>query len=334
MKLGTGILVATLVLTGGQAMALTVKDRTLAQVACEAARGNLGELERAYAEAFAAGWTVQEMKEVATQAYAYCGFPRSLNALATLMKVAPDKAPGVNPSRPDGDSLVRGTKVQTELCGGPVKGALFDFAPAIDDYLKAHLFGDIFGRGVLSWREREMATVAMLSALGNVRPQLDAHIGIAKRNGVDTADIQEILALVDNEKTVSAFELGELNPYAKYFSGRSWLKHLTTREAELGVPVWNVTFEPGCRNNWHSHTGGQMLIGVGGVGYYQARGGKPVRILPGTVVEIPANVDHWHGAAPDSWFSHLAIETNPKTNKDTWLEPVSDADYAAATKRD
>lgn len=334
MKFYTGILAATLVLTGGQTMALTVKDRTLAQVACEAARGNLGELERAYAEAFAAGWTVQEMKEVATQAYAYCGFPRSLNALATLMKVAPDKAPGVNPSRPDGDSLVRGTKVQTELCGGPVKGALFDFAPAIDDYLKAHLFGDIFGRGVLSWREREMATVAMLSALGNVRPQLDAHIGIAKRNGVDTADIQEILALVDNEKTVSAFELGELNPYAKYFSGRSWLKHLTTREVELGVPVWNVTFEPGCRNNWHSHTGGQMLIGVGGVGYYQARGGKPVRILPGTVVEIPANVDHWHGAAPDSWFSHLAIETNPKTNKNTWLEPVSDADYAAATKRD
>ena len=77
-----------------------------------------------------------------------------------------------------------------------------------------------------------------------------------------------------------------------------------------------------------------MLIGVGGVGFYQARGEAAVKIEPGKVIEIPANVEHWHGAGPDSWFSHLAIETNPKSNKNSWLEPVSDADYAAATKRD
>lgn len=140
------------------------------------------------------------------------------------------------------------------------------------------------------------------------------------------------LVSVVAETTVSDFELGEPNPYKQFFSGRSWLKKLTEREEELGVPVYNVTFEPGCRNNWHKHTGGQMLIGVGGVGYYQARGEKAVKILPGTIVEIPGNVEHWHGAAPDSWFSHLAVETNPKTNKNTWLEPVTDADYAEATK--
>ena len=93
----------------------------------------------------------------------------------------------------------------------------------------------------------------------------------------------------------------------------------------------NVTFEPACRNNWHRHTGGQLLIAVGGVGFYQERGKKARKLLPGDVVEIPPDVDHWHGAAPESWFSHLAIECNPEKNKNTWLEPVSDADYRKAT---
>lgn len=87
----------------------------------------------------------------------------------------------------------------------------------------------------------------------------------------------------------------------------------------------------GCRNNWHSHTGGQILIGVGGKGYYQAKGEPARMLLPGDVVEIPANVVHWHGASPDSWFTHLAIETNPQDNKVTWLEAVDDKQYTVAT---
>lgn len=93
----------------------------------------------------------------------------------------------------------------------------------------------------------------------------------------------------------------------------------------------NVTFEPGCRNNWHSHTGGQILIAVGGVGYYQERG-KAARRLLGDVVEIAPDIEHWHGVAPDSWFSHLAIGCNPQTNKNIWLEQVDDQQYAEATK--
>ena len=96
---------------------------------------------------------------------------------------------------------------------------------------------------------------------------------------------------------------------------------------DLNVPMFNVTFEPNCRNNWHTHTGGQILIAVGGVGYYQERGKSARRLLPGDVVEIAPNIEHWHGASPDSWFSHIAVECNPQTNKNTWLEPVSDEEY-------
>ena len=131
---------------------------------------------------------------------------------------------------------------------------------------------------------------------------------------------------------ISAFPAGKSNvAYEQYFSGRSWLAPLTSMK-ELNVPVSNVTFEPGCRNNWHSHTGGQLLICVGGEGYYQEKGKPAQRLKAGDVVEIAPDVVHWHGAAPDSWFSHLAIECNPQTNSNAWFDPVSDEEYAEAVK--
>ena len=138
---------------------------------------------------------------------------------------------------------------------------------------------------------------------------------------------------MENEKTFQQmFPQGEPLPeqFSKYFTGQAWLARLTT-DAALNVPVSNVTFSPGCRNNWHSHTGGQLLIVVGGRGYYQEKGRPARELLPGDVVEIAPDVVHWHGAAPDSWFSHLAVECNPATNVNTWLEPVDDAQYDAAT---
>lgn len=131
---------------------------------------------------------------------------------------------------------------------------------------------------------------------------------------------------------IIAFPTGKPNvAYEQYFSGRSWLAPLTSMK-ELNVPVSNVTFEPGCRNNWHSHTGGQLLVCVGGEGYYQEKGKPARRLKAGDVVEIAPDVVHWHGAAPDSWFSHLAVECNPQTNKNTWLSPVTDEEYAEAVK--
>lgn len=138
---------------------------------------------------------------------------------------------------------------------------------------------------------------------------------------------------MENEKTFQQmFPQGEPLPeqFSKYFTGQAWLARLTT-DAALNVPASNVTFSPGCRNNWHSHTGGQLLIAVGGRGYYQEKGRPARELLPGDVVEIAPDVVHWHGAAPDSWFSHLAVECNPATNVNTWLEPVDDAQYDAAT---
>jgi len=131
---------------------------------------------------------------------------------------------------------------------------------------------------------------------------------------------------------ISNFPLGNKLPemFSKYFIGQAYLAPLTQNK-DLNCPIFNVTFEPGCRNNWHSHTGGQILVVVGGKGYYQAKGEPARLLLPGDVVEIPANVVHWHGAAPDSWFSHLAIETNPQDNKNTWLEAVDDEQYKKAT---
>ncbi len=133
-------------------------------------------------------------------------------------------------------------------------------------------------------------------------------------------------------KNISAFPTGEENSgYAQYFTGKSWLAPLTTMK-ELNVPMSNVTFEPGCRNNWHSHSGGQILIAVGGIGYYQEKGQPARRLEAGDVVEIAPDVVHWHGAAPDSWFSHLAIECNLQQNKNQWLDPVTDEEYADAVK--
>lgn len=129
---------------------------------------------------------------------------------------------------------------------------------------------------------------------------------------------------------ISDFPTGEPNDgYAEYFSGRSWLAPLTT-DPRLNVLISNVTFELGCRNNWHRHTGGQILIAVGGAGYYQERGKDAVRMEPGDLIEIAPDVEHWHGAAPDSWFSHLAIACNPQNNVNTWLEAVTDEDYERA----
>lgn len=114
------------------------------------------------------------------------------------------------------------------------------------------------------------------------------------------------------------------------FTGEVWLAPLS-EQRELNVPMFNVTFAPGCRNSWHSHKGGQILIATAGIGYYQEKGQAARRLFPGDIVEIAPDVEHWHGAAPDSWFAHIAIECNPRSNAAVWLSPVSDEQYREAT---
>ncbi|MGA2105796.1 MAG: cupin domain-containing protein [Methanoregula sp.] len=112
-----------------------------------------------------------------------------------------------------------------------------------------------------------------------------------------------------------------------HFIGKVWLSMLVPDDGTYHCPIYNVTFEPGARNNWHKHPGGQILLVTGGWGYYQEEG-KPVRVLSaGSVVTIPPLVKHWHGAAPDHWFVHIGITTNPELGDAEWLEPVTDDAY-------
>ena len=131
----------------------------------------------------------------------------------------------------------------------------------------------------------------------------------------------------------SLFPRGEKNDaYAQYFIGQSYLSPITTE----GVVIANVTFEPGCRNNWHIHHassgGGQILLATAGSGWYQAEGEEPVSLEPGTAVRIPAGVKHWHGAKADSWFTHIAVEVPGEDTRNEWLEPVDDAQYSNLQK--
>jgi alkylhydroperoxidase/carboxymuconolactone decarboxylase family protein YurZ/quercetin dioxygenase-like cupin family protein len=328
-----------------QPAALSPLDTAIARIGAAVARGEQDKLAAAFADAFDTGLTLAQAKELVGQLYAYCGFPRALNAAATLKTVwegrtSPVWQEGTPPTPFAGsyDALRDGTANQTKLCGAPVSGPLFDFHPQLDQYLKAHLFGDIFARDALDWRTRELVTVAALAARPETGPQMKAHVAIANRNGVTPAQTDAILALVRRPADPAALPVdwspipvGEPNTaYARYFTGRSYLHKLTLDQ----VPAFGVTFEPACRNNWHVHHaetgGGQVLVCTAGRGYYQEWGQPAVEMLPGTTINIPAGVKHWHGAAPDAWFQHIALEVPGTATSNEWLEPVTDEAYSAA----
>lgn len=252
------------------------------------------------------------------------------------------------------------TMSQKKITQTAGRNQLGDFAPEFAKVNDDILFGEVWNRPGLSPHDRSMITIATLVGKGIIDSSLSHHLQFAKDNGVSREEISELLTHVafyagwpnawgafriakdvwnegdsnggDSElakfQQTMIFPVGQSNDaYAKYFSGRSWLAQVSTDQ----IPFANVTFEPGCRNNWHIHHatsgGGQMLVGVAGRGWYQEESKEPVEILPGTVVNIPAGVKHWHGAAKDSWFAHLAFGVPGENASNEWLEPVSDADY-------
>lgn len=181
---------------------LTVRQQTIVPIAAFAAAGDIGSLNTALNQGLDGGLTINDAKEILVQLYAYAGFPRSLNALGELMKVVEARKQrgvhdtmGSGPSAPipKGDALLAaGTANQTKLSGAPVKGPLFDFAPAIDEYLKSHLFGDIFERNNLDWQSRELATVGMLSSLPGAESQLQAHMRISMNVGLTAGQLRQV----------------------------------------------------------------------------------------------------------------------------------------------
>ena len=235
---------------------------------------------------------------------------------------------------------------------------LGEFAPMFAHLNDDVLFGEVWNEDAISVKTKCIITVVSLMASGITDSSLTYHLQNAKAHGVTKEEIaaiithatmyvgwpegwavfrqakevwnEEVQPLTEKDRYQNSifFPIGDPNDaYARYFVGQSYLAPLTTQQ----VPVYNVTFEPGCRNNWHIHhaknAGGQMLICVGGRGYYQEWGKEAVELLPGTVINIPAETKHWHGAAPDSWFSHLALEVPGEEASAEWLEPVSDEDY-------
>ena len=182
---------------------LSNRQQAIVPIAAFAASGQIPALKIALHDGLEAGLTVNEIKEVLVQLYAYTGFPRSLNALGAFQAVLGERAakgirdkPGneATPVSQEKTSLERGTEVQTALVGAPVKGGLMDFAPAVDEFLKAHLFGDIFGRDNLDWQSREIATVSALASMDGVESQLGSHCRISKNVGLSVEQMKSLAA--------------------------------------------------------------------------------------------------------------------------------------------
>jgi len=181
---------------------LSTRQQAIIPIAADAAAGDMAKLDDALNQGLDAGLSVSDVREVLVQVYAYAGFPRSLNALGALTNVLEARkrrgiqdAPGHAPSRPipTGEALLAaGTANQTKLAGAPVKGPLLEFAPAIDEYLKTHLFGDIFERDNLDWQSRELATVGMLAAMPGVESQLQAHMRISMNVGLAAGQLRQL----------------------------------------------------------------------------------------------------------------------------------------------
>ncbi len=235
------------------------------------------------------------------------------------------------------------------------RDAFNDFAPKFAQLNDDVLFGEVWSReNELSLKMRSIVTITALISKGIVDSSLVYHLSTARKNGVSKTEIAEILthlafyagwpnvwAAFRVAKEVYAnddvceehggfFGQGELNTaFAQYFVGNSYLKPLTNPEETVFIA--NVTFEPGCRNNWHIHHamqgGGQILVCVDGEGWYQEEGQAAQSLKPGNIVTIPAGVKHWHGAKKNSWFSHLAVECPGEETTNEWLEAVSDEDY-------
>lgn len=354
---------------------LDAKQQSIVAIAAFTANGDLAGLSTALTEGLNAGLTVNEIKEVIVQLYAYAGFPRSLNALTTFMQVLKErKEKGINdvegktssPLPANKSKLEFGTEIQTRLVGRPVKGEIYEFAPAIDQFLKEHLFGDIFGRDVLDFKTREIATISALASLGGAENQLRSHFNVGMHNGLTKEQLTSIVSIIQNkvglEKGKNASEVLQalINPdkpsiaainkngeasasgtsqdafprgekvTGNNFNGAAWVHSIVTRDSVFNTSMATVTFEPGARTNWHKHPSGQILVITEGTAYYQEKGKPRQTLSKGQVVKCPPGVVHWHGATRNGPMTHLGISPNLEMGQVIWLEKVSDEEYEGA----
>ncbi len=349
---------AQTVTTGG----LNAKQENIVTIAAFTANGNLQKLKTALNDGLDAGLTINEIKEILVQMYAYAGFPRSLNGINTFIGVLEERdkkgikdVPGKEPSSipASRSSIELGTEIQTRLIGAPATGKYITFAPAIDAFLKGHLFGDIFGRDNLDFQSRELATISALASIEGVNPQLQSHFNVGLNTGLTETQIRGLTSALetkvgrkqaDNANEILAKVLSSRQTLQKISITRSGSQPASQGSAENFTgsvridPLFKahepsrttggrVTFEPGARTAWHSHPLGQTLIVTAGTGWIQQWDGPIEEIRQGDVVWIPPGQKHWHGAASNSAMTHIAIQESQDGKTADWKEKVTDEQY-------
>ncbi len=347
---------------------LSTKQKSLIPIAAYTAIGDLNQLKTALNEGLDAGLTVNEVKEAMVHLYAYSGFPRSIRGLQTLMEVLEERqAKGITDEAGNDASIIiderskyeRGKEILEALTGVPqsdTRSGYAAFAPVIEIFLKEHLFADLFERDVLTFAERELVTLSVLSSIGRAEPMLRSHLNICLHLGFTPVQLNEFIGILkekvgkkeareaqsvlnemlsdqmkenrdeDDPRNESWSSKGSLTN-SPNFTGRVWLNMMGAKDSTLHASIGNVTFEPGARTHWHAHPGGQLLFITDGEGVYQAEG-QPARFLhKGDYVEIPPELVHWHGATPDSGFAHIAVSLNTDLGGAVWSGPVTEDAY-------
>ena len=340
---------------------LTLKQREMITCITLATMQTLPQLKAHAGAALNVGVTPEELREVMYLTAPFIGFPKMLNAVSTVNEVFKER--GISLPLEKQGTVTEETRHETgkaiqdkQYPGGVssvMSGMPGDMGKDVEQFLTDYFFGEIYSRGALDLQTRELLGYCVLTTL-EAESQLHSHYhgNINAGNSPETLTAAVIQCLpyigfpaaikalrIIKEETADAdgkaafqremiFPIGEPNTaYAKYFIGNSYLAPISKEQ----IPFNNVTFEPRCRNNWHIHHatkgGGQMLVCVAGKGWYQEWGKPAVQMLPGDVIHIPANVKHWHGAAADSWFAHLAFEVLGENTSNEWLEPVTDEYY-------
>lgn len=341
---------------------LNARQEKIVTIAAFTANGNLQKLKTALNEGLDAGLTINEIEEILVQLYAYTGFPRSLNGINTFMGVLEERErKGIkdvlgkepSPLPTNKSSIELGTEIQTRLVGKPVTGPIYTFAPAIDQFLKGHLFGDIFGRDNLDFQSRELATISALTSMEGVNPQLQSHFNVGLNTGLTEVQLRSLITVLEAnvgkkeaararetldkvlssrsaEQSITITRSGSQlasNGSPEYFTGSVHIDTLFKANDPARTSGGRVTFESGARTAWHTHPLGQTLIVTSGTGRVQRWGGPLEEIRQGDVVWIPPGQKHWHGAAPNSAMTHIAIAEQLNGKAVEWMEQVSNEQY-------
>lgn len=349
-----------------ESQSLDKRQAAMIPIAALTASGDVKTLNDALKVGLENGLTVNEIKEIFIHSYAYAGFPRALNGIMTFMDVAAErKAQGITdevgreatPLPEDYNANSYGHQVRNALVGQDMSNRTTGYAgfvPTIETFLVEHLFADIFYRDVLTVKDRELLTISMLSAMPGAEAQLTSHMKLSLRAGYSPAQLLEFTRILkDSVSQDSAIRASNVlrsvaNIYANIetmphvivnndstvtqgspanFSGVAKVSSRFTSLIDGHYRGALVEFEAGSRTAWHTHPKGQTLVIISGKGLVQNEGGDIQEMLPGNVITIPPNTRHWHGAAPDSSMSHIAISTPDNGDTVTWMELVSQEQF-------